>query len=385
MITKNAKRLTLILSLIAAGLSLGCGSDEHAPGPAGPVVSGVTTETVRLQPMPDLYEAVGTVRSATTSVLGSQISGMVRQILVKEGDRVRRGQLLAVLDDRTPRAQLGAARAGVEEAAQGLAEAEQALEAARAEQKFAEATFRRYQGLLDKNSLSRQEYEGAEARAKAAAANVRAFEAKKKQIEARQDQAQAQHESAETVYSYSRVVSPIDGIVTAKSVDAGTLVMSGTPILTVEDPARYRLEASLAEQFLSRAKVGDDVAIQLEERKVQGRVAEIVPAADVASRTFLVKIDLPRDCACRTGQYGKALFPVGEQKRLVIPRRALVEHGALEGVYVVNVEGGVEYRLVKTGKDFAENVEILSGLAEGDRVATSQLERLRDGARAEGQ
>ena len=385
MIIKNAMRLILNLSLIAAGLSLGCGSDEQAQGPAGPVVSGVTTETVRLQAMPDLYEAVGTVRSATTSVLGSQISGTVRQILVKEGDHVRRGQLLAVLDDRTPRAQLGAARAGVEEAAQGLAEVEQALEAARAEQKFAEATFRRYQSLLEKNSLSRQEYEGAEARAKAAAANVRAFEAKEKQIEARQGQAQAQHESAETFYSYSRIVSPIDGIITAKSVDAGTLVMPGTTILTVEDTSRYRLEASLPEQFLSKAEVGDDVAIQWEERKIQGRVAEIVPSADVASRTFLVKVDLPGDCQCRSGQYGKAFFPVGEQKRLVIPRRALVEYGALEGVYVVNAEGSVEYRLVKTGKDFGENVEILSGLTEGDRVATSQLERLREGARAEGE
>jgi multidrug efflux pump subunit AcrA (membrane-fusion protein) len=114
-------------------------------------------------------------------------------------------------------------------------------------------------------------------------------------------------------------------------------------------------------------------------------VAEIVPAAAGASRTFLVKIDLPKDCGCRSGQYGKALFPVGEQKRLMVPRRALVEYGALEGVYVVNVEGSVEYRLVKTGRDLGDRVEVLSGLAEGDRVATSQLERLRDGARAEGQ
>jgi multidrug efflux pump subunit AcrA (membrane-fusion protein) len=225
--TKNIERLIFILSLGVAGFALACGSNEKAQGPEGPVLSGVTTETVRLQPTPDLYEAVGTVRSVTTSMLGAQISGTVREIHVKEGDRVRRGQLLAVLDDRAPRAQLGGAQAGVEEATQGLAEVEQALEAARAEQKFAEATFRRYRGLLEKNSLSRQEFEGAEARAKAAAANVRALEAKKKQREARREQAQAQHASAETIYSYSRIVSPLDGIVMAKSVDAGTLVMPG--------------------------------------------------------------------------------------------------------------------------------------------------------------
>ncbi len=385
MVSNQSKRLVLILSLTVAGLALGCGADEHAQGPAGPSVAGVRTEAVRLQPMPDLYEAVGTVRSATTSVLGAQISGTVRQVLVKEGDRVRRGQLLAVLDDRTPRAQLGAAQAGVEEAAQGLAEVEHALDAARAEQKFAEATFQRYQGLLEKNSLSRQEYEGAEARAKAAAANVRAHESKAKQIEARQGQAQAQRESAEAVYSYSRITSPLDGMVTGKSVDAGTLVMPGAVLFTVEDMSSYRLEAGLPEQFLSKAKAGDDIAVQLEAGNIRGRIVEIVPAADVASRTFLVKIALPGDCACRSGQYGRAFFPVGEQKRLVAPRRALIEYGALEGVYVLNAGGVLEYRLVKTGKNFGKNVEILSGLAEGDRVAISQLENLRDGARVEGQ
>ncbi len=378
---KRMERLFVVL--VAAGLLLSCGSGKQAEVLAGPVVGGVTVETVRLQPTPGLYEAVGTVRSATTSVLGAQISGTVREILVKEGDHVRRGQVLAVLDDRSPRAQLEAAQAGVQEAAQGMAEVEQALQAALAERQFAGATYRRYQGLLEKSSLSRQEFEGAEARYKAAVANVRAVEAKKKQLEARRAQAQAQHESAETVYSYSRLVSPIGGVVTAKSVDAGTLVMPGTPILTVEDTAHYRLEASLPERLLSKVRPGESVSVELDEGRFEGQVSEIVPAADVGSRTFLVKIDLPKECACRSGQYGRALFPVGEQKRLVVPRSALVQYGALEGLFVVNVDGRVEYRLVKAGKDFGERVEILSGLAEGDRVATSQLERLREGARVE--
>lgn len=378
---KRMERLFVVL--VAAGLLLSCGSGKQAEVLAGPVVGGVTVETVRLQPTPGLYEAVGTVRSATTSVLGAQISGTVREILVKEGDHVRRGQVLAVLDDRSPRAQLEAAQAGVQEAAQGMAEVEQALQAALAERQFAEATSRRYQGLLEKSSLSRQEFEGAEARYKAAVANVRALEAKKKQLEARHAQAEAQHEFAETVYSYSRLVSPIGGVVTAKPVDAGTLVMPGTPILAVEDTAHYRLEASLPEQLLSKVRPGESVSVELDEGRFEGRVSEIVPAADVGSRTFLVKIDLPKECACRSGQYGRALFPVGEQKRLVVPRSALVQYGALEGLFVVNVDGRVEYRLVKAGKDFGERVEILSGLAEGDRVATSQLERLREGARVE--
>lgn len=372
-----------LLIFIAAGSLAACGSAEKAKEAQPETIRGVQLETVRLQSLPDVYEATGTVRSATTSVLSAQISGTVREVRVKPGDRVRRGQVLAVIDDRGPRAQVAGAQAGVEEATQGLAEIEQTLQAAAADRQFAEATYRRYQGLLAKNSVSRQEFDGAEAKYKAALANERALQAKKKQIEARGEQARSQQDSAETVLSYSRMTSPIDGVVTAKTVDAGTVVMSGMPLLTVEDSTRYRLEASLPEQLLPKVALGTAVSIRTERQKFGGRVAEIVPAADTASRTFLVKIDLPKDCGCRSGEYGTASFAVGEERRLSVPRQALVEHGELEGVFVANPQGVLEFRLVKTGKDLGERVEILSGIAEGDRVATSRVERLRDGARVE--
>lgn len=380
----NIRKLRLLLILLGVGLLSACGESAKPPVGAAALVSGVQLETVKLQPTPLLYEAVGTVRSANTSVLAAQLSGTVREIRVKAGDRVRRGQLLAVLDDRSPRAQLDAAQAGVEEAAQGQTEVEQALQGAIADRQFAEATYKRYQGLLDKNSVSRQEFDGAEARYKAALANERALEAKKKEVQARAQQAHSQQEGAQTVYSYARIVSPLDGVVTQKSVDAGTVVMPGTPIITVETTSQYRLEASLPEQYLKKVSVGAAVNVSTDGQKLSGRVAEIVPAADAASRTFLVKIDLPRDCACQSGQYGKANFPVGEEPRLAVPRGAVIEHGELQGVYVVNAQGTVEYRLVKTGKDLGERVEILSGLAEGERVVTSQDSRLRDGVRVEG-
>jgi multidrug efflux system membrane fusion protein len=379
------KKLTtrLILILLAAGFLVACGSGEKAREASVSTVRGVRLETIRLEAVPEFYEAVGTVRSATSSVVGAQISGTVLEVRVNPGDHVKRGQLLALLDDRSPRAQLGAAEAGVEEASQGVAEVEQALEAATAQRQFAEATYRRYQGLLEKNSVSRQEFDGAEARYKAALANERALQAKQKQMEARGQQARSQQDSAQTFYSYSRVVSPIDGVVTAKSVDAGTLVMPGTPLLTVEDPTHYRLEASPPEQYLGRFSAGMMVAVATGRGKLQGRVAEVVPVAEAASRTFLVKIDLPRDCGCRSGEYGTADFPIGEEKRLMVPQKAIVEHGGLVGIFVVNPRGLVEYRLVKTGKQAGERVEILSGLADGERVAVSELEQLRDGVRVE--
>ncbi len=380
----KCKAPSLLLVLVLSGFFYACGSGNKGPADTAPVIRGVALETIRLQPTPVFYEAVGTLRSATTSILAAQLSGTVLEVRVKAGDRVNLGQLLAVIDDRSPRAQLTAAQAGVEEAAQSRAEVEQTLQAAVADRKYAEATYKRYQGLLEKNSVSRQEFEGAEARYKAALANERALEAKKRQVEAHGQQARAQQESAQTLFSYARIVSPLDGVVTGRAVDPGTVVILGTPLLTVEETGRYRLEASLPEQFVGKVALGQTVAVSAPAGRMDGRLVEVVPTADAASRTFLVKVELPRQCACRSGEYGKASFRIGEEGRLRVPRWAVIERGELEGLFVVNARGTVEYRLVKTGKELDDEVEILSGLAEGERVATSQLERLRDGARVEG-
>lgn len=382
---KIIRKIRLLALLPAAVFLTACGAGRKTVEASGEPVKGVAVEAVRLQTTPQIYEAVGTIRSATVSVLGAQISGTVREISARPGDRVRRGQVLALIDDRSESAQVGAAQAGVEEASQGLAEVEQALEAASAERQFAETTYRRYQGLLAKNSVSRQEFDSAETRYKAALANEGAALAKKSQLQARGRQAKSQLASAETTLSYSRIVSPLDGMVSAKSVDAGTLVMPGTPILTVEDPTRYRLEASLAEQFAGQVRAGQQVSVSTQHGVLPGRVAEVVPAADAASRTFLVKIELPRDCVCQSGEYGKALFPVGEEKRLLVPRGAVVTQGELEGLFVLTPQNIAEYRLIETGKTFGGQVEVLSGLAEGERVAVSSMDRLSDGVKVEQQ
>lgn len=380
----NTKSTGALLLAVAATVWLAaCTSRPKAGERSASTVSGVDLETVHFEALPETYEAVGTVRSATTSVLGAQVSGTVREIRVKPGDRVKRGQVLALLDDRNPRAQLAASEAGVQEAKFGVTETDQALQAATAERKLAEVTYKRYQELLARNSVTRQEFDGAETRYRSAVAGEAALEAKKKAAEARGQEARAQNESAETLYNYSRVVSPIDGVVTAKPVDAGTVVMPGTSLLTVEDTAHYRLEAAVPQELLPKVHLGEATTVSTDEGQFNGTITEIVPAVDPGSRTFEVKVALPAACACRSGEYGKADFPVGEKKALAVSRSAVVERGQLEGVYVVIPQGKAEYRLVTIGKTVGDRCEILSGLSEGERVATSSLDQLSDGARVE--
>ncbi|HUI41132.1 MAG TPA: efflux RND transporter periplasmic adaptor subunit [Terriglobia bacterium] len=381
----NVSKLRVVLASLIATSALwsGCGSKPGNPQAAPATVTGVTIETVHLQNLPVEYSAVGTIRSATSSVLGAQIGGTVREIRVKPGDRVRRGEVLAELDDRTPRAQLASADAGVDASKAGEEEGANALQAATAQRKLAEVTYHRYQELLGKNSVTRQEFDGAEAAYKSAVANEAAAAARKQQMQAESRAAQSQRESAQTMFSYSRIVSPIDGVVTAKLVDAGTLVIPGTPLFTVEDPAHYRLEASVPEDLLPKIQAGQQVQVTTGQGQFPGRVVEVVPAADPGSRTFVVKVALPAACACRSGEYGTAAFATGELKALAVPRSAVIERGQLEGVYVVDSRSLAEYRLVKTGKILGDRVEILSGLSDGEQIATSQPDRLSDGVRVE--
>ncbi len=380
---KTRNHLKVMLALTAATFLAACGSKTQTQEPAPATVSGVAIETVHAQAGPEYYEAVGTVKPETSSVLGAEISGTVRKVLVKAGDRVRRGQLLAVIDARTEQAQLEAASAGVEESVQGLAEVRQSIQAATADRKFAEATFQRYKALLAKKSVSRQEYDNAETRYLGAVANERAAQARLKQMEARRRQAQAQHSTAATVLSYSRIVSPMDGVVTAKSVDEGTLVMPGTPLLTVEDTGHFRLDANVPESFLGLVHIGESVPVKLGSQQAEGRIIEVVPSADPSTRTFIAKVELPRNCHCQSGQYGSASFAVGTTTRLLVPGDALVRRGELEGLFVINPEGMAYYRLVKTGKTFGNQVEILSGLDDGERVAVSKINQLSDGVRVQ--
>lgn len=380
----NKRTFSILVVIIAATVLLtGCGSTKGPGATPAATVSGVSLETVQPQTVPETYEAVGTIRSATTSTLGAELSGTVHEIRVKPGDRVKRGEVLAVLDDRNPRTQLAAAEAGVVESKEGFAEADQALQAATAERKLAELTYHRYQDLLAKSSVTQQEFDNAETHYKSAVANEAALEARKRQMAARGQQAQSQQDSAQTVLSYSQIVSPMDGMVTARLVDPGTLVMPGAPIFTVEDTAHYRLEASVPEELVPKVRQSQQVPVWTEHAQVTGSVTEIVPAADPGSRTFLVKLALPATCSCRSGEYGKAAFPLGERKALAVSRSAVVERGQLEGVYVVDSHGTAEYRLVKTGKSFGDRVEILSGVSGGEQVATSLLDRLSDGVHVE--
>jgi len=370
----HARFLLAFLSIVALGSFTSCSSEQPKPASTPETVRNVSVLAVQPANVPDLLEAVGTVRAAQTSSLASQMMGNIVEIRVREGDRVQRGQVLAVIDDSQPRATL-------DRAAAADVAAQQQLVAAESDLSLAESTLKRYQTLYDRKSVSPQEYDEVKARQQSA-------QSRRDVAKADQTQAKAAIAQARASLDYSRIRAPFDGVVTEKRADTGTLASPGVPIFTVEDVRRYRLEATINESDLRYLRTGKPVPVVIDalgNAEVRGKVAQIVPAADSASRSFLVKIDLPEDARLRSGLFGRAQFSRGERQSLLVPRTAVIERGQLQGVFVLDQNQVAALRYVTLGKSSGDNVEVLAGLQTSERVVAKPGEVDLNGKKIEAQ
>jgi RND family efflux transporter MFP subunit len=261
---------------------------------------------------------------------------------------------------------------------------EHAIASARANLDLTEATFQRMNSLAAQKSISNQEFDEASARLKTARANHEMARSRRLQLDSKLAQVEQEVHSAAIMRDYATVIAPFSGIVTAKSVEPGTLVTPGAPLLTLERDGGYRLEVPVDESRLPTVKAGQSVEVVFDapDRRVQARVSEIVPSVDAASRSYTVRIDLPADPQPRSGSFGRAIFAMGVQKVVAIPASALIERGQLQSVFVVD-SGAARTRIVTTGRRSRDSVEVLSGLNPGESIVTPVPSSLLDGVRLE--
>ncbi len=351
------KKLALTLAALSLAL-VGCGEKKSATDTAERV-RDVKTVAIQRAPVPDVVEAVGTVHANQSAQLSAQIVASVRSVNATEGKRVRRGDVLVVLDD-------AATRAAADQANAGITAAQQQAAAADANYGLAQATLSRYQSMYDKKSVSPHEMDQVQASYKAAAAQRDAANAAHAQAVAGAAQARA-------MLGYTRIRVPFDGVVTAKNVDPGALAAPGAPLVTVEDTSSFRLEVAVDESDLRYVQLGAKVPVAIDAvgDDVQATVQQVVPAADPASRSFTVKLALPKDARLHSGLFGRARFPKGQRDAVVVPRTAVMDRGQMQGVYVVGPDGAVTLRFITLGKPQGENVEVLSGLSGGERLVAA--------------
>lgn len=302
------------------------GRVAHEPGM--PVPAGVTPVVVRMAPVASRVEVVGMVASEQRINLSARLGATIQEVRVAAGDVVTNGQLLVVLDDRELREQVVAA-----EAQAGQAEAE-----------FARATL-----LFGKGAATEQARLAAESGARAAKARL---------------------EQGRVMLGYTRISSPIDGVVSDRRIEPGDLAGPGQVLLSVYDPRRMRLEVPVPVRLVSRVALNQEVELRLEGvgRSVTGVVKEIVGEVDMLTRTQKLKVGIsevvPR---LVPGGYGSLWVEGDVRETLWAPVAAVYRVGQQEFVQVV--EGGrAIQRAVKTGVVRGGQVEILSGLDDSEAV-----------------
>jgi HlyD family secretion protein len=286
----------------------------------------------------------------------------------------------------------GARTQELQQAEAGVRQAEAGLRQAQQKQREAEAAARSaaaqrdltYEGPRSQEVRQAQEQvrqaEQALRMARASVGENRIKAENTRMLRAQKAQAEANLAAARVQLSYATITAPFSGVVVLRSVDPGALARPGGPLLTLVDPSGFRLEAVVPESEREHLRPGAlvPVTIGASDRTVTGRIAQIVPGADPASRTFVVKIHLPQHEALTTGMFGRARLTVGRTKSLLVPQSALWRQESLVGVFVVE-DGVARRQLVTVGRVEQTQAEILSGLRGGERIVADHVEGVQEG------
>ena len=325
---------TLLIAILLISLCAGCWRDETARPKSDPVP--VRLQTIEAKPHVAAEEVVGTVRPKLRSVIEAKISGRIEKMLVVPGQEVKAGELLVQLDAR---------------------EAKAKLDQAVAVRQQAENDLKRYEVLRAKQVVTPADLETAQSKAQIATAAAA---------------------EAETNLAYATITAPFDGVITRKLADVGDLAVPGKALLEIEDPRVLQFEAAVPGAVIDHVKLGARFPVRVVSNELEGTVSEIAPSADVTSRTFLVKLDLPDATGLRAGQFGRVAIPMSETHVLRAPASAVVQRGQMEFVFVF-ADKRAQLRIVKTGRRFGNEVELLSGVSAGEQVVTDHAASLVDG------
>ena len=317
---------------------------------AGPVV--VESALVRVRPLSEDVEAVGSLRSRQGTVVRAEVGGRVTQINFRDGQRIRRGQLLVQLDDRLQRAQ---------------------VQQAQAELSIAETNHRRNSELVSKGFISRRGVDES-----AAAVQV----------------AQAKAELARATAARLRVLAPFDGVAGLRNISVGDYLKEGADIVNLEDMNAMFVDFRLPERLQARVRPGQTARVQVEAlpgSAFAAVVQAVDPQIDANGRSLNVRgcID-NRLMQLRPGMFARVNTRLGDDRQaLMIPEEAVVSQGGRQSVIRLRQAGGegdaprswsTQRVDVATGTRSAGEVEVLRGLAEGERIVTAGQQRIqRDG------
>lgn len=345
-----------ILLLSCSVLLASCGGTDPASGtPEPPASLSVSVATPQSRVLAQRVPAAGSIAAWEEMALGVELSGQrVEAVLVEVGDRVEARQPLLRLDARTLQMQ--------------LRQAEAQLGQAEAQARVAATNFARAEELRDRGLIALRDRDDAWAADEAAKANLRT--------------AQAQLANAKLQLEFATLRAPDAGLISWRGVQPGQLAIGGNELLRLIRQGRLEWRAEVTDRDLARIAPGTRALVRSPDGStLEGAVRQVAPALDARSRTALVYVDVPPSEAIRAGMYAQGELLLGELEAMTVPAEAVVERDGHRYVFVLREREVVEQRRIETGAREAGVVQVLSGLAPGERVAVQGAGFLGDGDR----
>jgi len=291
------------------------------------------------------YSAEGLVEATRQSTVSAQIAGRVKEVNFDVGDRVSKGQVILRIDER--------------EAVQAQAVSQAQVLQAQANVQNAKSTFERSKQLLAQKFISQAALDKAQADYKVALAQAAASEAGAGQ--------------ASIAHGYTAVVAPYSGVVAARMVELGEMVMPGKPLMTGFDPAEMRVVVSVPQYKMTDIGAAPEAMVEVPSlnRWIKAASTRVQPIADARTHSTQVRVYLPaNEAGLYPGMFVRAHFVVGKVSKLVVPASAVLRRSEVVAAYVVDVKGAARLRQIRVGESAAEGVvEVLSGLKAGEKVA----------------
>ena len=382
----------------AAAAGGGRASGGRFGGPRAPMP--VEFAPVSRASLSDQVTVVGTLIGAATVDIVPKVSGRLQTVNVQLGDTVRRGQLLAKVEDQEIQQQVRQAEASFKVGEATIRQRE-------ADLKLAKSNLDRNKSLLDRQLLPQQTYEDTDARHQAALAQLDL-------ARAQFDQASSRLDELKITLGNTSILSPVDGFVGKRFLDPGAFVGTNSPVASVVDIRKVRLVANLVEKDVRRVREGTPGVVEVDAfpgESFRGAVSRVAPVFDPATRTAEMEIEVPNaGFRLKPGMYARVALTVDTRDdALTVPRNAIVDVEGKTGVFVAQQGGAAQgtrggargssaatdgpsrpageptltakFLPVETGIRSGDRVEILSGLAEGTRVITMGAGALRDGDR----
>lgn len=392
-IIRNSKAVRVLITCFMCALSFAsCSSNSAKDGPesvSGPIVAAAK---VHRSDLTRALEVTAEFRPYQEIDVHAKVAGYVKRIYVDVGDRVKDGQLIAVLEIPELQNEIQTAEASVSKSQEEIRRAQADLERAQYAHEDAHLASSR---LVDVSKtrpglVAQQELDDAMGRDRVTEAQVSTAKASLSAAQQQLRVAQADRERVKTLFAYAEIKAPFAGVITKRYADKGSMIQTGIssqtqsmPLVTLAQENLLRLVIPVPESSVSKIRLGSPVEVEVSTlgKKFEGKVARFADQVDMATRTMHTEVDVPNPKGeLVPGMYASASLILKDEKNaLAVPVQSLNRAENQVTVLLINKQNKLEERAVRIGVEASDQVEILSGLAEGDLVVIGNRSQLQPG------